>query len=489
MRIKANGAVTCQSSAMQRVPRALLIASLFALAGCVILPVPIPATGTRVDVEAAKLVVGETTRAEVEALLGPPNRLAIDHREVWELDRDPAHMVFVMVAGGPGGAFVGGTRTGEAGVRRYVVDVGYDAADMVLSWRWIAADGSGMASDGGRSAAPAPRPTELWSRPADRVFFEGPDQALVVDLSEPGSMLVERIEVATGTRLESWRGADRACRTGIALRPGRALQLGRLADGFLGVPVLVGSHAVPCRWRMAGGGRLEADILWDLAVPETFLAARLAGDMVLREEPGDGIAVFAADATRLATLPLKARLTAVAADARATRLLVQTRSASGASASYWLVDRALFRPALLGQLAPLGADETCRRSAPAMAPDGRRVAFACAAHLQIWRLGETAAETALERVLLLPGGGAMTALAFSADGARLVAGHAGIAVWRTADWLLESLLPAADAGAHWLVDGLWLAPDGSRMATSAGIWQLVPDASGPDAPGPQTAAP
>jgi hypothetical protein len=469
---------------MQRVPCALIIALLLVLAGCMILPVPIPPRGIQVDVEAAKLVIGETTRAEVQALLGSPNRLAIGHREVWELDRDPAHMVFVIVAGGPGGALAAAPRTGETGVRRYVVDVAYDDADVVLSWRWIAADGSGIASDGGSSAAPAARPESLLSLRADRVFFEGRDRAFVVDLAEPGSMVVERIEVATGARLESWRGPDKACRTGIALRPARALHLERLDDGFLGVPVMVGPHAVPCRWRIAGADSLEADILWDMAVPETFLAARLAGDMVLREDPDNGIAVFGADGARLATLPLSDRLTAVAVDTNGTRLLVQTRSGSGAGASYWLVDRPLFRPQPLAQLAPLGVDETCRKTAPAMAPDGRRAAFACAAHVQIWRLGETAAETALERLLLLPGGGARAALAFSSDGARLVAGHAGIAVWRTADWALESLLSAADAGAHWLVDGLWLSPDGSQMATSAGIWQLVPDA-----PEPQTAAP
>jgi hypothetical protein len=469
---------------MQRVPCALIIALLLALAGCIVLPVPMPPRGTQVDVEAAKMVIGETTRAEVQALLGSPNRLAFGHREVWELDRDPAHMVFVIVAGGPGAAFVGGTRTGEAGVRRYVVEVAYDEAGLVQGWQWMAADGSGTASDGASSAAPAARPEKLLPLRADRVFFEARDRALVVDLAEPGSIVVERIEVATGARLESWRGPDKACRTGIALRPGRALQLERLDDGFLGVPVMVGRHAVPCRWQVAGAGRLEADILWDMAVPGTFLAARLAGDMVLREDPDNGVAVFGADGARLATLPLNARLTAVAADAAGTRLIVQTRSGSGADASYWLVERPLFEAQPLRQLAPLGVDETCRRTAPAMAPDGRRVAFACAAHVQIWRLGETAAETGLKRLLLLPGGGAMAALAFSSDGARLVAGHAGIAVWRTADWALESLLPAADAGAHWLVDGLWLSPDGSRMATSAGIWQLVPDA-----PEPQTAAP
>ena len=459
------------------------------LGACIVLPVPIPPTGTRVDEAASKLVIGETTRAEVQALLGPPNGFVSDRLDVWELKRDPAHMVFLMIAGGGGGAFVGGARTGEAGVRRYVVDVAYDVTHVVQSWRWIAADGSGSASDGSSFEAPAARPEKLLPLRADRVFFEDRDHMLVVDLAEAGSPLVERLEVATGARLESWRGPDRACRTGIALRPARALQLERLDDGFLGVPVMVGRHAVPCRWRVAGAGHLEAEILWDLAVPETFLAARLAGDLVIREDPDGGIAVFAADGTRLATLPLQARLTAVAADAEATRLLVQTRPASTLSASYWLVDRAHFRPVLLGQLAALGADETCRKTAPAMAPDGRRLAFACASHVQVWRLGETAADTALERLLLVPGGAAMAALAFSPDGAHLVAGHAGIAVWRTADWVLESFFPEADAGAHWLVDGLWLSADGSLMATSDSLWRLVPDTRGPDAPGPQSAAP
>jgi hypothetical protein len=168
---------------MQRVPCALIIALLLALAGCIVLPVPMPPRGTQVDVEAAKMVIGETTRAEVQALLGSPNRLAFGHREVWELDRDPAHMVFVIVAGGPGAAFVGGTRTGEAGVRRYVVEVAYDEAGLVLSWQWIAADGSGTASDGASSAAPAARPESLLSLRADRVFFEGRDRACSSSIS------------------------------------------------------------------------------------------------------------------------------------------------------------------------------------------------------------------------------------------------------------------------------------------------------------------
>jgi hypothetical protein len=464
---------------MQRVPCALIIALLLALAGCIVLPVPMPPRGTQVDVEAAKMVIGETTRAEVQALLGSPNRLAFGHREVWELDRDPAHMVFVIVAGGPGAAFVGGTRTGEAGVRRYVVEVAYDEAGLVQGWQWMAADGSGTASDGASSAAPAARPEKLLPLRADRVFFENPDHMLVVDLAERGSMLVERLEVTTGARLDSWRGPDRACRTGGASRPSRALQLERLVDGFLGVPVMVGRQAAPCRWRVADGGRLEAEILWDLAVPEALLAARLASDIVLREDPDGGVAVFNADGARLATLPLSGWLGAVSADAEAAKLLVQTRAASGASASYWLVDRAHFRPEPVGQLAPLGLDQTCRNTAPAMAPDGGRVAFACAAHVQIWRLGATAAEVGLERVLLLPNGSAMTALAFSSDGVRLVAGHAGIAVWRTADWALEAFLPEAEAGDHWLVEGFWLSPDGSLMATSNGLWRLVPDAPAP----------
>jgi len=109
-----------------------------ALLGCFALPpVPVPASGTKVEV-VEQLTIGESDRADVHALLGEPNRLASSRHEVWDLDYDPFHTYFIIGFGGPGGG--GATDTpiyfGDDTPSRTRLAVRYDGEGKVASWRW-----------------------------------------------------------------------------------------------------------------------------------------------------------------------------------------------------------------------------------------------------------------------------------------------------------------------------------------------------------------
>ena len=205
----------CQFRPMRRLVRPLLVALTLTFTGCVILPIPIPPRGIEVGQQSGQLVVGETTRAEVHALIGPPAHRPGTRFDVWELERDPFHVHWVILFGGPGYATGGDFRTGRV-VRSSLV-VGYDADGRVDSWRWLDSDGRGQESGDAAPSSPlfALNRRLVWD--AARVVMLPDDEALLVTTDEPHRLTIERIALTDGRRLGQWTGDPEGCRVPVAL--------------------------------------------------------------------------------------------------------------------------------------------------------------------------------------------------------------------------------------------------------------------------------
>lgn len=449
---------------------AAFLLTLCLVTGCVILPVPIPATGTRVDQEAPKLVIGETTRAEVRTLLGPPRHQISERYDIWALERDAAHMLWLWMMGGPGAA-IGDALRFSAPVQ-YSLVVAYDDAERVAHWRWVTDRGLGQSSDAHAPVTPPLVPMRQHEWSVDQVIPAGDGTALLIDLGEPGRIAVERRDLAEGRTLEAWTGEARGCGQPMNYLPGRVVDFALVADELVGVQKSFVAPVALCRWRFAESGRLDfADgFLGDANGP-----ARLARDLVVHRRPGPGIAVSTLTGAQLVSISDRATLVAVAAGAGAERLLVLT--AMEDRYGFWFFRRRLDQLSELPAMSTTTMGQSCFVPTIALAPDGRTAAIACSSHLQLWTIADDGMSSDLLDVLPTPPGIESDSLAFSADGTRLVAGPNGLAVWRTADWTQEAVLPAPEPRA-WIATavGLSLTSDGSGVAATTGFWRLVSSA-------------
>lgn len=456
---------------MQQVPRALVIALLLALAGCVILPIPIPPRGTQVDVAAAKLVIGETTRAEVHALLGPPNRLATDRHEVFELERDPFHFYWIIMFGGPGYATGTEFRTGET--FGFGLAVAYDEAGRVEHWRWLRRD-DGRGAAGGSGTIHPPQTfanRELWRH--DAVLLRSDGALLLIGLRTRGRIDLV-ISAGDGRQQQAFSGELGTCGSLQAFSEVIApLPLVLLDDQLVSVPLALSAAARPCEWDTTAPGLLTGVPRDSLTIDgDGIVLARLAGTFVVLRHPGAALDIRDLDGDLLASTEPGTSMPLLAADRSLSRLLLRIPLGRDRY-RYVLYDRPRERLVELSAIAATAARSGCARGGIALSPAGREAALVCHGHLQRWSLADPHAPT-LVSALPLPNGIERGVVAYTADGARLLAGRNGVAVWRTADEVLEAYLPDTGSAVVLNASSLVLTPDGKGLATGRGFWQVAP---------------
>jgi len=443
--------------------------AILALAGCVILPLPVPPTGTAVDSEVADFDIGSTTRAEVRRTFGEPNIFASDQFDIWRLERDPAHLWALVAFGGPGGVTGAEMRTG--GSFSYRVAVAYDADGKVSGWRWSrSSDGQGAASPGAAIAMPfEPVRTVPWS--ADWVLPSSDDEVVLIDTRHGGRLETTSVSVIDGARASTRVGPSGEC--GLPEPSGwfgRDRRFGWLEGELISVPRYLKPEALPCRWRASADGRFGGlpTGLFPGAAPSR--PARLAGDLVVVGNREGGIDILDLAGEPLATIADSLSISGVAADSASRRILLLL-GISNHEFILWLFDRArgVARP-LEDIPIHLPSGVTVPASA-ALSPDGALAAIWLGTHVEIWRLPDAGQKAVLLATLSIPLVYTPRELAFSADGRRLVAAAPGIIVWRTADWRIEAFL--GGIGALSLGSNIAPTSNGAGMATTKGFWQLV----------------
>ena len=453
-----------------RIPTAALLLTLCLVTGCLILPVPIPPTGTRVDEAAGKLVIGETTRADVHALLGPPNRLATDRHEVWELERDPFHFYWIIMFGGPGYATGTEFRTGEA--FGFALAVAYDAAGRVEDWRWLRRDdGRGAAGGTGTIHPPlAFANRELWRH--DAVLLRSDGALLLIGLRTRGRIDLV-IPAGDGREPQAFSGGLGTCGSlqafSQAIEP---LPLVLLDDQLVSVPLALSAAARPCDWHTTAPGLLTGVPRDSLAIDgDGAVLARFAGTFVVLRHPGAGLDIRDLDGVLLASTESGTSMPLLAADRSSSRLLLRL-PLGGDWYRYFLYDRPTGRLVELSAVRAAAVTAGCGRGGIALSPDGLEAALLCNAHLQRWALTDPLAPS-LTSILPVPNGPERGVVAYAGDGTRLLAGRNAIALWRLADGALEAYLPDTGSAVVLNASSLLLTPDGNAVATGSGFWQLV----------------
>jgi hypothetical protein len=450
------------------------------LAGCFVLPpIPIPASGTSGQV-VEQLGIGESSRADVRALLGEPNRLASPQHEVWQLKYDPLHIYFIMGIGGPGGGvaatedpiYPGDTRRGFS---RVVVE--YDAQGSVARWSWEnpgvePSEGEGPTEDTGHGtsveapAPPEPVPVLTWTAQS---FALSPDglRAALLDAST-GRVQIEIIELATGRRIAASRVWPEACGAG-------AITLGFDGTSVTSAPSKSAHGTGLCWWREEEGVLIAQPILpSDLAeqLKEARLA-RLTGRFLVLGQIDRTITVWdlAPDAVKMlhhAGSRYFAANAALSANGRV--LALEHDDGVYAPSTFLLQDLTSGLRRVLTLFGPGVEPEP----ALALSPNGDIMAVHRLTHIEVWRLHRLSDPPVLETVLL-PTSTATAALAFSQDGRRLVAASSYAQVWETHHWLeVGRAPPGTFSSALTPSDTLEISPDGSYLATKSGLWRIAP---------------
>lgn len=468
----------------------LLIVSLWllaasALAGCIILPIPmpIPPSGTRGEV-VEQLRIGESSRTEVQALLGEPNRLASARYDVYDLEYDPLHFYLIMGIGGPGGGGGDIMRLGEDESRTRVA-VEYDREGKVAGWRWEGRTfGQVPVSEGGEyrdyvygTSEPGPTPVQpSWVLPWQaQAYALSPDGQRAALMQE--SRRLEVLEISTGRQIAVSREWPADC------------GIGAIAFSFVGtdvasLPVGLSQRRARstgggfCQWREEAGA-LVAD---PAAAPDmaTELArsrrSRLIGRFVVAHSEDGSISVWDVSGGSVTVLGSD-RFEYVAGSA--------TVSADG---SLLAVERAVERDALptlvlhdiaTGRQRVLTLAGPARKPQPlaklALAPNGDLLAIHRSTHIEAWRLGSPDETPFLEAALPLPPPTIAGGLAFSADSSRLVAASTYVLVWETQGWqVIGRGTGEMFSNAPTPSGELELTPDGSHIATRSGLWRVAP---------------
>jgi hypothetical protein len=459
---------------MRHLIRPLLIAMALTLSACVILPIPIPPRGTEVDVKAATLVIGETTRAEVHALLGPPNGFVSDRHELWALEWDPAHMYWIILLGGPGYASGDAFRTG--GVVGYSVVVGYDNAGVVRSWRWQRqADGGGATSRTGLLAPPATFANrQFWRH--DVALSRGNSDLLLLDIREHGPITLT-VVTEDGHEPQVSSGESGPCGRLKGFQPVYEPLPVVLVDGRLvSVPLVLQEGAQPCDWETTAAGRLVGvprdGFTVDGDQPALSRPARLAGTLVVLRAGEADLEIRSIDGDLLATTRAGTSMPLLATDSTISARLLMRIPEDGAALRYVLFDRSTQQLVELAALAAGAQRAGCAKGGMALAPDGAEAALLCDDHLQLWSLVNPRMPE-LAAIVPLPAGIARGVVSYVHGGQRLAAASSGIALWRTDDWALEAYLPDTGALVVTSGSGLVLTADGKAVATSTGLWQAV----------------
>lgn len=461
---------------MRAVGTIAAIVSLVGLGGCII-PMPIPASGVRVDVEAAELVIGETNRQTVHERLGQPADRVGERYEVFSLLRDPAHMETLIIIVGPGGGGGAGSFRG-GGVVAYALVVGYDEDDLVSDWRWLDSAGRFMASGDPAIEVAAATFEKHHDWAADEVRLPGDGTARLFDFAAPDRLELETIDLADGRVVERLVGDATGCRPAVSMSRGAAVAFSvptSVDAGFISVPRRIDAAVLPCRWTPRIDGHLAVERL-DAYSGRPAIAQPVGTAIVVWREAGGGL-------FDLAGMPIAAsgdfgRPERVTGDpaARFALLRMSSRSSVGTwQPNFWRVDRESLAMQELPAITE-AARGKCFDTINAIAPDGRHVALGCPGHVRVWELADDAKVTSLAAVLPVPAGAdsGLSALAFSGDGARLIRAGAGLVVWDTADWRVLAYRPLEETTEPRAPLVFTVSKDGREIATAFGLWRMVP---------------
>lgn len=464
----------------------LFVAS--ALPGCIILPVPIPIppSGTRGEV-VEQLRIGESSRTEVHALLGEPNRLASARYDVYDLEYDPLHFYLIMGIGGPGGGGGDVVPLGERESRTRVA-VEYDREGKIAGWRWEGRTlGRVPLSEAEEyrdyvygMSEPGPAPVQpSWVLPWQaQAYALSPDGQRAALMQE--SRRLEVLETSTGRQIAVSREWPADCGIG-------AMALGFVATDVVSLPVSLSRRMVHsarggfCRWQ-EGAGALVAD---PAAAPDmaTELArarrSRLVGRFVIVNRQDGGISVWEASGapvTELGSDRFEYVPGSATISADGSLLAVERVVARDASPTLVLHDIANGTQRVFTLPGPAHKPQPLAKLA--LAPTGDLLAIHRSTHIEVWRPGGPDETPFLETALPLPPPTIAGGLAFSADSSRLVAASNYILVWETQSWHVigrgtsEMLSNAPTPSGE-----LELTPDGSQIATGSGLWRIAPDSA------------
>ena len=459
--------------------RAIACLAVLALAGCVILPLPIPPTGTAVDSEVAAFDLGSTTRAQVHRTFGKPNVLASDHLDVWRLERDPAHLwMLLVIAAGPAGGTETEMRTG--GSLSYRVAVAYDADGKMSGWRWSRSRDGQTASSDFAVGGPPFEPLQVVQWNADWVLRSPDGELLLLDLGSYRRLRVDVVSEIDGTIAGSMTGDGRDCGVLVPFNfAGRDVPFGWSGGKLVSVPAALKPDALPCEWGTSAGADFGGVPLDWFPTSRMLFPARLVGELVVLRDPVGTVNIVDLRGRLLASIEGEWSVSHAAANDGSTRLLLRLLAPSGKPA-VWLFDRNNRDSFELGKLSAATAADACYPGLPesspagrlalAMSSDGKLAALRCSLGVELWSLPVAHEDAERLRILTLPVDLIPHQLAFSLDGSRLVAAQPGIVVWRASDWQIEAF--RRQAGRIGL--GVEVDADGSGMATTNGYWRLLP---------------
>lgn len=428
------------------------------LAGCMIIPIPIPVPPSGQSGEVSPLQVGKSTRANAHELLGRPNLLATPHHDLWELERDPFHLV-VLWGSSPIPVYFGEDRT------RYRIAIAYDEAGKVSGWRSESArltedsevDWASRtliaASIGTVEPAPAER-SRIWTADAYAISPDG-ERVALLQMDEQGEARLELLDLVTGLSVAKSPEWSDACGDG-------AMTLGYDGEDVLSLSYEAG---LLCRWR-ADRGSLTTEVI-SRPVPGGVMDRLLGRFVVVRNAPHN-LSLWDVASDRITALPAAGRLSSatLALDADGHML----------AAAFFGYPRILLVALPLGAQQVLSLPAHTSIQSMALTPAGDLLAVGDDRYVQVWRLHPDLAdapvlEAVLPLPLFLPG---ESELAFSPDGRRLVLASSGALVWEVDGWRQVGRVPF-DTFPRAVTESwrLELTPDGSHIATPSGLWRIA----------------
>ena len=416
--------------------RAIACLAILALAGCLVLPLPIPPTGTAVDSEVTAFDIGSTTREQVRRTFGEPNILASDQFDIWQLEHDPAHLWVFVGFGGPGDATGAELRTGAT--LDYYVVVAYDAEGKVTSWRWARSSDVQTASSDSGVGGPPFEPVRVVQWKVDWVLRSSDGELFLVEISNDRRMKLAAVSEIDGTIFRSMNGDGPDCGVLVPFNfADREVSIGWSEGKLVSVPPALKPDAMPCEWGTSPGGDFGGVPLGKFTASERPLPARLVGEFIVLRDPAGTVNIFDLRGRLLAPIEGEWTISHAATNVGSTRLLLRLIPPQGRM-SFWLFDRDKAELFEVEKMSRATRSEACYPGFLALSPDGELAALRCTWGVELWSVPVAHEDAERLEILPLPFGLKPSQIAFSPDGRRLVAAQPGIVVWRTSDWQIEA---------------------------------------------------
>ncbi|MHC4955643.1 MAG: WD40 repeat domain-containing protein [Planctomycetota bacterium] len=448
------------------------------LSACLYIP---PLGEQFTEKEQASIVVGKTTRAEINSMLGEPDRLATPQTAVYQLGRSSGTVVVIFGAG-----YSGGVAAIPLDHRAFRVVLHFDERDLVDRYE-IEAMGHHLLSSGRTGA-----PLRSASDAGRKLLFAGRGRDFL-----GGSTAIAFTSVAYSTR------GDRIGAAGYKLVGGRFSsrrvwihEVVRGETRTTSVPDYATLRFAP-DLRSAAAMKRKVSVV-DLASGNVWTVFDGHGDAAFWSQQGASALAFSPEGDKIATGGMQGYVRIWTSDSGRERLAFRAHegrvSAVGWSADgNWLATsgadgRVCIWDALRGhEIAKLGEGRRSRATALAFSPRGGVLATSQDTHLELWSLGTgdgtdpSRIKATLRDVVLLPyrrsNFPVRQALGFSAQG-DLLAASRGYLLLYDVDLGRTVARVKPDNGelaGGWMendsVLALAFSPDGTTLATgsSAGL--------------------